>query len=155
MFSCVIIVDLVAVTLVNMSSEACTILPTYTEKPKERPRQPEQWTRNAMKAKRAKGESYTRADGTVVAARKAGSPCSCKLQCFAKFTAEETSCLLESFNDLGTKNLQDAYLHGLISPKRVQRHRPRQGSRAARRLSYSYKVVILINLHPFDVYSYY
>ena len=155
MFSCVIIVDLVAVTLVNMSSEACTILPTYTEKPKKRPRQPEQWTRNAMKAKRAKGESYTRADGTVVAARKAGSPCSCKLQCFAKFTAEEKSCLLESFNDLGTKNLQDAYLHGLISPQRVQRHRPRQGSRAARRLSYSYKVVILINLHPFDVYSYY
>ena len=50
-----------------MSSEACTILPTYTKKPKKRPRQPEQWTRNAMKAKRAKGESYTRADGTVVA----------------------------------------------------------------------------------------
>ena len=57
-----------------MSSEACNILPTYTKKPKKRPRQPEQWTRNAMKAKRAKGESYTRADGTVVAARKAGSP---------------------------------------------------------------------------------
>ena len=95
---------------------------------------------------------------TVVAARKAGSPCSCKLQCFAKFTAEEKSCLLESFNKLGTKNLQDAYLHGLISPWTVQRHRPRQGNRAARHLSYSYKVVmhVLINLHHFlDVQSYY
>ena len=111
-----------------------------TNKPKKRPKLPQQWKRNVLKAKRARGESYTRPNGIVVAGRSTGLPCSCTKQCFSKLTEEEKDKLIEAFNNLTRKDLQDAYLHGLVSPHQVKRHRPRLGNRGTRSLSYSYKV---------------
>ena len=115
---------------------------TTSTLPRKRPAHPETWKKTALKAKRSKGEAYTRRDGTTAPARATKASCSCSRGCFMKFNNIEKASLIDSFNHIGSKNLQDSYLHGLISPQPVNRHRPRSGSRTARQLSYSYKVII-------------
>ena len=118
---------------------------TASTLPRKRPAHPETWKKTALKAKRTKGEAYTRKDGTIAPARATKASCSWCRGCFMKFNDTEKACLIDSFNDIGSKNLQDSYLHGLISPHPVNRHRPRSGSRSIRQLSYSYKVIMFSN----------
>ena len=93
------------------------------------------------KTKKAKGEEHTSYKGTLIPARKIGSPCSCKRRCFEKVSDDEKREILQSFNKLGDKHLQDSYLHGLITRYPVQRHRPRkENTGIVRTNSFVYKV---------------
>lgn len=112
-------------------------------RPRKRPRRPETWARNVAKAKRAKGESYlSPTTGCAVAARHTGPPCHCKrLKCFEQFSDTEKEALIREFNALGQKNLQDAYLFGLIKATEVKRRRIRKQNKARpRKAAYSYHV---------------
>jgi hypothetical protein len=112
------------------------------KRPKKRPRQPESWKRNVAKAKRAKGEEYTSpSTGKTIPARSTGPPCTCKKRCFELISDDEKRQLLEAFNGLTSKDLQDAHLFGLIVSNKIKRRRPRGASaRSARRASYTYHV---------------
>ena len=60
--------------------------------------------------------------GETVSARKTGPSCRCKrCGCFDYFSESEKTGLIEDFNKIGDKNLQDAHLFGLIDSKEVQR----------------------------------
>ena len=118
-------------------------------RPRKRMPRPGQWKRNEAKAKRARGESYTSATtGKDIGAAQQGPPCTCQRKCFEKFSADELKRIFDCFWGLGEKNLQDAYLHGLIRVRKVERRRPRSrgGSTRAvtpRSATYVYVVSIL------------
>lgn len=84
-------------------------------RPRRRKRRPEAWKKNQAKAKHARGEAYVSpSTGKAVEARKTGPPCRCKRKCFDQFSGEEMDGILKDFYDTGDKQLQDAYLFGLI-----------------------------------------
>ena len=105
------------------------------KRPKKRPRRPEHWKKNVTKAKRAKGEAYiSPSTGKEVPARETRPACKCQRKCYEAFSDAERGDLLQRFNDLGNKEVQDAYLFGLISSRPIQRRRPRRSAGRARRL---------------------
>ena len=112
-------------------------------RPRKRPRRPETWTRNVAKAKRAKGEVYVSpTTGSVVPARQTGPPCNCK----SEMLREVLGCRGGSNKRfqcpcMEKKNLQDAYLFGLIKATAVKRRRVRrQSSGRQRKATYTYHV---------------
>ena len=105
---------------------------------RKRKRRPEKWKRNVLKAKRVKGEQYETSSGKTIPPRQTGPPCSCMRQCMTKFTDDQKSRIITSFNQLEGKNAQDAHLHGLIRAKKVQRCRGHPAS--SRTASYVYEV---------------
>ena len=125
-------------------------------RPKKRLRKPGTWKRNAAKMKRAMGEEYqSPSTGKVVPARATGIPCRCQRKCFEKITDEEKKRILEAFYGLGSKDLQDANLFGLICSNEIKCRPPRtQSSRSARTATYTYQMSItfIIPLN-FDVMS--
>lgn len=99
--------------------------PTYEEeevvlKSKKRKKNPERWLQNLRKLKRNSGEPYISKSGKAVPARQY-SDCACKERCTGKLTDQVKQKLLNDFNTLANKNIQDAYLHGLISVYPVAR----------------------------------
>lgn len=108
---------------------------------RKRKRNPKEWTRSVNKRKKAEGEEHERRDGTRIPARKTGPPCTCKRNCFSFFTEVERQQIVTEFNALGSKDVQDANLFGLISRRPVHRRRTRNGTRSnARDYSCTYKV---------------
>ena len=65
--------------------------------------------------------------------------------------------IIEDFNDIANKELQDAHLFGLIRPVEVKRRRPTVGSAPkTRRANYSYNVSdvsLLLSFSPLLVPS--
>ena len=86
-------------------------------RPKKRPRRPDRWKKNVAKLKRVRGEEYiSPSSGRVVPPRKTGEACKCKRRrCFEYFSDHEKKDILSQFNHLANKEIQDAYLFGLIS----------------------------------------
>ena len=122
------------------SSSSSTSTPI---RPRKRKARPETWKRTEAKAKRSRGESYiSPTTGKTIEAAKQGPPCSCKRKCFEKFTQEELSKIFNCFWKLGSKDVQDAYLHGLIHVRKVARHRARKKEATARSVSYVYVVSV-------------
>ena len=118
-------------------------------RPKKRRRHPESWKRNLTKAKRAKGEEYVSpATGKTVEAVKQGPPCTCKRKCYGKFTDMELKRIFSCFWELSDKSVQDAYLHGLIRVRKVERRRPRTSHCTPRAAAFIY-VVRPLPLPPF------
>ena len=114
---------------------------TTPARPRKRKRQPDQWKRNIMKSKRAKGEVYiSPSTGKKIAAAEPGPPCKCKQRCYSKFTDDERERVFTCFWKLGDKSVQDAYLHGLIRVKNVARRRPRSNSSTSREATFVYVV---------------
>ena len=96
-------------------------------RPRKRKRRLETWKRNVAKVKRAKGEEcISPTTGKVIEGAKQGPPCTCQRKCFERFSEAELSRIFTCFWELGDKNVQDAYLHGLIRVKKVERRRPRR-----------------------------
>ena len=88
-----------------------------TKCPRKRTQRPEAWKRAVANSKRARGEEYVSlSTGKMVAARTTGPPCSCRLKYFECFNQREKANVLQSFYQLGNKELQDAQLFGLIHP---------------------------------------
>ena len=110
-------------------------------RPRKRKRRPETWKRNVAKVKRAKGEEYiSPTTGKVIEGAKQGPPCTCQRKCFERFSEAELSRIFTCFWELGDKNVQDAYLHGLIRVKKVERRRPRRSHCKDRNATFVYVV---------------
>ena len=113
-----------------------------TLKSRKRKHYPEKWKRNVSKRSKALGLAYERNNGSKVSARKTGKPCRCH-RCFSVLTISEKRKILDDFNQLGDKNLQDSHIFGLVERKPVKRHRIRCGTGKARTISYVFKVRIV------------
>ena len=122
------------------ASSSSSSTPTRSKK---RVRRPDSWARNVARRKRAKGEEYVSPrTGATVGAVKQGPPCTCRSKCFTKFTDEELKKIFDCFWGLGEKNIQDAYLHGLIRVRKVARRRARSSLSQARPRLASYVYVV-------------
>ena len=120
----------------NSSSSSSTPI-----RPRKRKARPELWKRTVAKTKRAKGDTYTSpATGEVVEPRVQGPPCACKKKCYEKFSAEQLSRIFACFWELADKNIQDAYLHGLIRVRKTTRARPLDSTKKPRTSSFVYVV---------------
>ena len=108
---------------------------------RKRRRDPSQWTRNANKLKRARGEEYVNRNPQIVSAKMVGHPCKCKRKCFEKIGEDKIKAIFDGFLQLSDKDKQDAYLFSLISCSPVMRRRPRfEDSSMHRSASYYYRV---------------
>lgn len=101
--------------------------PTYEEVEanelviQKRKKNPNRWLQNLRKSKRNSGEYYTSKSGKLIPARQY-SECECKKKFSTiKFSDQAKQKLLNNFNSLANKNIQDAYLHGLIAVHPVAR----------------------------------
>lgn len=100
------------------------------KRPEKRPQRPEKWKKNVAKSKRAKGEPYVSpSTGKTVPARSTGEACNCRNKCYDFLSQEEKERVIEAFNALSNKDLQDAHLFGLNKSRDVKRRRPRQTTR--------------------------
>ena len=117
-------------------------------RPRKRVRHPETWKRNMARAKRAKGEEYVSpSTGELVPARETAPACKCKRKCYDAFTEDERTSILQEFNGLANKELQDSYLFGLISTTAIKRRRPRGSSgKAPPRAMHVYRVSIVCSM---------
>jgi hypothetical protein len=110
---------------------------------RKRKRAPEKWARNKLQAGRVAGRPHVN-KGKHVPARALGSLCgiSCRKKCSVTCSQEICKKVLQQFNEILSKNLQDSYLCGLIECVPVKRRRPRQQGvlPAERKSSYHYKV---------------
>lgn len=91
---------------------ADTEQPEPTNKPKKRPKVGRKCDQN--KKQRLQGH-------------QTGEDCKCvRLKCWSNTTEAERNYVIEKFNQIETKNEQDAFLSSLIKVKIVRRRRPRQ-----------------------------
>ena len=126
---------------------------TTPARPRKRLARPETWKRVDAKAKRARGQAYKSAvSGEDVAAVQQGPPCTCQRKCFGKFTEEELGKIFTGFWELGDKNVQDAYLHGLIRVRKVARRRPRVDSGTSTVTPRSASYVYVVSISKMELY---
>lgn len=101
---------------------------------------PSKWKRNLIKKSIAEGKEYTNHKGKLVGPRKTGQDCHCRNQCFEKINENERRLVLDHFNKIGDRHLQDTYLGGLIRTNSVERIRPKSGARKKRSCSHKYDI---------------
>lgn len=100
------------------------------------------WKRTIQKSKRVQGEPYVNVAGTHKPGKQIGNNCNCKLRCFDDIGQEGCTEIFHNFFRMSTKNLQDAYLYGLLTKIEVQRQRPRSGDGQRKTSTFVYKVRI-------------
>ncbi|KAI4462975.1 transposable element tc3 transposase-like protein [Holotrichia oblita] len=83
-------------------------------KGKKRQRKVILWIRNQRKRLRNSGKSYVNSAGKKIGKKTQGPPCLCKLKCYEKFSDKDLHIIFEQFYAMGDRNIQDAYLSGLI-----------------------------------------
>lgn len=88
---------------------------------RKRQRDTSKWKRNRDKLKRLRGESYITCSGKFVPACETGPACNCKRKCVDILDKKEKQKILTKFYSLSTKEAQDAFLCGSITPRHVQR----------------------------------
>lgn len=103
------------------------------------------WRSTIAKRLRTAGESYvsrSRNNRTVVPpVSKTARPCHCKRLCFNTITIAMRESVVKDFYKIESKNLQDSYLCGLITPMSIKQRRKRlPGSTKQREGSFLYKV---------------
>lgn len=76
----------------------------------------------------------------IVKKRVTGPPCKCNLKCFNNVTDKQRLILLNIFNEIGNKDMQDTFLSGLIEIKDIIRRRPITNEKPNRSVACSYKV---------------
>lgn len=107
---------------------------------RKRVRNESKWRKNVKRDKVVRGETYRNASGRTVPAKKMGPACTCRRKCFSRIDVEIRDRNFAAFYALADKELQDAHLCGLISSRKVQRRRQRDGSRPERNETYVYRV---------------
>ncbi|KAK4882471.1 hypothetical protein RN001_005790 [Aquatica leii] len=70
-----------------------------------------------------------------------GENCNCKLKCFVNIGPEGCKAIYTNFYGISSKDLQDAYLYGLIKRDSVNRQRPRSGEGQAKSSTYLYREI--------------
>ena len=109
---------------------------------RRRLRNPETWAQNVAKKKRNTGQAYvSRANKQEVRARAVGAPCSDG--CFNKLTRPVIDILFKEFWEIGSFDLQNAFLQKQVRAKEVKRRRKGRDPTTpprARRGNYEYVV---------------
>lgn len=99
-----------------------------TNKGKKRQRIPQTWKRNVRKLEGNSGKKYTSSGGKTIEAKKQGSRCDCRNQCFEKFTEMEKDAIFTQFYAMADKNTQDSYLAALVDVKKsLQKTKNKRG----------------------------
>ncbi|KAE9534103.1 hypothetical protein AGLY_008839 [Aphis glycines] len=98
-------------------------------KSKKKLRQVNKWRHNVSKNSKAQGLSHISIRGKHVRAPVTGPPCKCNKKCFTKIINSERDIIIDSFNNIASKEKQDTYLAGLIKVQAVNRHRPKNNSK--------------------------
>jgi len=119
----------------EINNEECS-----TSRGKKRTLNPSMWKRNVSKELRAKGQECVSLRKKFVKKRVTGPPCKCNLKCFNNVTDEQRLILLNIFNEIGNKEMQDTFLSGLIEIKDIIRRRPITNEKPNRSVACSYKV---------------
>lgn len=88
---------------------------------RKRKKNPKRWQRNVRKRARAEGTRYRMTSGRIKSPRKQGPPCNCPKKCFEQVRKEEQEHLIMQFNHMGTHELQNQYLRGLIVASNIKR----------------------------------
>lgn len=117
---------------------------------KKRIRRPETWRRNAIKKRRAEGKEYVNWKGNIIPEKQIGPACECGRKCFTEERINIFEKIFREFNALANKEIQDAYLCGLIKCCAVSRRRSRAKSSAAER-SGTYKYYLKTPKDTFQV----
>lgn len=116
---------------------------TNLERKKRKCANSSSWKRNLKKKSIAEGRAYIDWKGKPVGPRKVGPDCRCKkFKCFDKISEEKRNIILQKFNKIGDRDLQNTYLAGLISTGSVNRSRPRSDVRQRRGCSHTYKIKV-------------
>lgn len=101
---------------------------------------PAAWKRNIKKKAIAEGKMYTNWKGVQKGPRSTGTNCNCRYKCFQNVDEETRNTILEKFNKIGDRNLQNTYLGGLIQTTSIQRVRKKTNERPGRTCSHMYFV---------------
>ena len=87
-------------------------------------RRVDEWTRKKRKCQKDKGEVYTTYKGEQKAAKTLTTlTCRCAWRCCETVSVEEQERLFKNFYALGSHDVQNKYLYGLISKKIRRRTR--------------------------------
>ena len=78
--------------------------------------------------------------GKAVPPRRPGRDCRCSLRCFERVPEAERNRILTEFYELGSFDIQNAYLHGLVRAYQPKRRYTDRGTTSRRQMSYSYYV---------------
>ena len=110
------------------SSDEAVAGPSNVEVPSRRRRSkvpvPSEWKKIMAKTKRNLGKSYvSEKTGKDVSERKIGPRCSCSAKCFDVITMPVIKELFKNFWEMGSWELQNAYLSKLLVAKTVKRRR--------------------------------
>lgn len=95
-------------------------VPETSTPTKKRKRNENKWTVNVRKFNLNTGKQYISKTGKLIPARKF-SNCQCKKHCLSEVPDCVKLNIFNDFNNLANKNLQDAFLSGLISSHPVNR----------------------------------
>lgn len=88
---------------------------------------------------RNSGKEYLTKTGVRKAGKKIENfDCGCPKKCVTLFTENERKAIFESFWNLKDFNLQNSYLFALVQKTTVSRKRPKDGSRAGKKVSFKY-----------------
>lgn len=88
--------------------------------------------RNVKKKAIAEGKMYTNWKGVQKGPRSTGSNCNCRYKCFENVDEETRKVVLQKFNKIGDRDLQNTYLGGLIQTTTIQRTRKKTNERQDR-----------------------
>ena len=76
--------------------------------------------------------------------RITGKPCGCRRKCFSLFSDNEKEQIIDDFSGLGSKDVQDANIFGLVACTLVNRRCPRSRVKI-RNFAYTFKVSIYVD----------
>ncbi|KAL1489900.1 hypothetical protein ABEB36_013827 [Hypothenemus hampei] len=97
------------------------------------------WKRNLKKKAIAEGKNYINWHGVPIGPRKTGPDCRFKYKCFEKLGEDRRKAILENFNKIGDRYMQNIYL-GLVTTYKVHRIRVKSGERKSRSCSHKYHI---------------
>ncbi|XP_067207193.1 uncharacterized protein [Linepithema humile] len=112
----------------------------------KRTKHPENWKVNVKKNARLKGEEYIGVGGKIVAAKKMGRPCVCRMQCTNKIDEKEREELHKVFWKTYTWQQRKQYIALSVkeSPKQRTRLRNVQSEHSSRRrqVTFTYSLML-------------
>ncbi|CAG9840815.1 unnamed protein product [Diabrotica balteata] len=106
---------------------------------RKRNREPSKHIKNVRKEKRNCGEQYVSTSNKVVKAKEFHNrECTCKGKCIQKISQEERKAIFTNFWNIANFSAQNAFLVGIVKLSKPATHRPRNGTRQKKAVSYTY-----------------
>lgn len=110
---------------------------------KKRKANPHTWKHNRGKVLRNSGKEYvSRSTGALVPARKIRPPCTCPRKCYDIVGFNAIDRIFEAFWNLGSYDLQSAYIAAHVKSKPVGRRRTLSGAESTRKRTNEWSVQV-------------